>query len=255
MPKISIITINYNDIVGLEKTIKSVLNQTFIDFEYIIIDGNSTDGSKEIILKYQSKIDYWVSESDKGIYNAMNKGIKVANGEYLLFLNSGDVLVDDENILNICEEKLEGDIVAFDCFLERNNKIIGKRTHIESPTLFYVYKSGLKHQSTFISRKLFENIGLYNENYKIASDYEFWIRSFLLPNLTCKGFSVTLAVYKLGGLSEVVGWADDFNQIQLKLLPHLIADFRHFEKLLPYQNSRILTMMIKIQKFIRKIIS
>lgn len=255
MPKISIVTINFNNLEGLKKTVESIINQKNIDFEYIIIDGGSTDGSYNYLESQSSKIDYWVSESDSGIYNAMNKGIKASNGEYLLFLNSGDILVDDENILNICEEKLEGDIVAFDCFLERNNKIVGKRTHIESPSLFYVYKRGLKHQSTFIKRTLFDNIGLYNENYKIASDYEFWIRCFLVPKITSKGFPVALSVYKLGGLSEVVGWSKEFNQIDQELLPHLIEDFRQFEKLLPYQNSRILTMMIKIQKLIRKIFS
>ena len=255
MPKISIVTINFNNVEGLKKTVESIINQKNIDFEYIIIDGGSTDGSYNYLESQSSKIDYWVSESDSGIYNAMNKGIKASNGEYLLFLNSGDVLVDDENILNICTKKLTADIVAFDCFLERNNKIVGKRTHIEQPTLFYVYKRGLKHQSTCISRKLFDSNGLYDENYKIAADYEFWIRSFLKPKLNVVGVPVALAIYKLGGLSEVVGWGDDFNQIQQKLLPHLIADFQHFEKLLPYQNSRILTTIIKIQKWFRKIFS
>lgn len=255
MLKLSIITINYNNLEGLQRTVESVVKQTSTDFEYLIIDGGSTDGSAAYIKSQSSHFDYWISEADSGIYNAMNKGIKVSNGEYLLFLNSGDVLVDDENILSICTKKLTADIVAFDCFLERNNNIVGKRTHIEQPTLFYVYKRGLKHQSTCISRKLFDNNGLYDENYKIAADYEFWIRSFLKPNLNVVGVPVALAIYKLGGLSEVVGWGDDFNQIQQKLLPHLIADFQHFEKLLPYQNSRILTMMIKIQKLIRKIIS
>jgi glycosyltransferase involved in cell wall biosynthesis len=173
MKKISIITINYNDAIGLEKTIVSVFNQSYADFEYIVIEGNSTDNSKEVIHKHQNRINYWVSEPDKGIYNAMNKGINAATGEYLLFMNSGDVLLDDVSILNICCEKLKEDIVAFDCFLERNDKIVGLRTHIENPTLFYVYKKGLKHQSTFIKRVLFEKIWLYNESYKIASDYKF----------------------------------------------------------------------------------
>lgn len=255
MPKLSIITINYNNLEGLQRTVESVIKQTSKDFEYLIIDGGSTDGGAAYIKSKSSHFDYWISEADSGIYNAMNKGIKVSNGEYLLFLNSGDVLVDDENILNICTKKLTGDIIAFDCFLERNNKIVGRRTHVEKPTLFYVYKRGLKHQSTFISRKLFDNNGLYDENYKIAADYEFWIRSFLKPNLDAAGLPVALTVYKLGGLSEVVGWGDEFNQIQQELLPHLIADFRYFEKLLPYQNSRILTMIINIQKLFRKIFS
>lgn len=97
--KLSIITVNLNDKTGLEKTIKSVISQSFSDFEFIIIDGESTDGSIDIINQYKSKISYWVSEKDSGIYNAMNKGIRQAKGEYLYFLNSGDAL-HNENVLH-----------------------------------------------------------------------------------------------------------------------------------------------------------
>ena len=88
--KLSVITINFNNRDGLRKTIESVVNQTYNDFEYIIIDGGSTDGSVDVIKEYADRIDYWVSEPDKGIYNAMNKGIDVAKGEYCIFMNSGD---------------------------------------------------------------------------------------------------------------------------------------------------------------------
>ena len=88
--KFSIITINYNNKDGLEMTINSVLGQSFQGFEYIIIDGGSTDGSIDIIKKYESRIDYWVSEPDNGVYNAMNKGIRKATGDYINFMNSGD---------------------------------------------------------------------------------------------------------------------------------------------------------------------
>ena len=104
MAKISIITINYNDKYGLSRTIDSVLNQTYEDFEYIVIDGNSNDGSKEILKNHDLSIDYWVSEPDSGIYNAMNKGIRVAKGDYLLFLNSGDYLCDNDTIHNVAKE-------------------------------------------------------------------------------------------------------------------------------------------------------
>lgn len=255
MPKISIITINYNDANGLEKTILSVLNQTFWDFEYLVIDGNSTDGSKDVILKYQDKLTYWVSEPDKGIYNAMNKGINVATGDYLLFMNSGDSLIEDANIFNVCNEKLVEDIVAFDCFLEKDNKITGRRTHIENPTLFYVYKKGFKHQSTFIKRSLFGKVGFYNESYKIAGDYEFWIRSFLKPSTTSKSYTTPIAVFQLNGVSQTGSWGEEHQRIEKELLPHLMTDFRLFEQLLPYQNSRILTSVIKLQKWFKKIIS
>jgi glycosyltransferase involved in cell wall biosynthesis len=99
MIKLSIITINYNNRDGLEKTIRSVIDQRFTDFEFIVIDGGSTDGSVDNIRKYENKINYWCSEKDAGIYNAQNKGIKKAKGEYCLFLNSGDFLYN-EDVLN-----------------------------------------------------------------------------------------------------------------------------------------------------------
>jgi len=237
--KISIITINYNDAVGLEDTIKSVLNQSYSQIEFIVIDGNSNDGSKKIIEKYKNNLYYSVSEEDSGIYNAMNKGIKVATGEYLLFLNSGDVLVDDKNILYNCSQKLTCDIVAFDCFIKKDTKIVGRRTHITQPTLFYVYKNGFKHQSTFVRRSLFNSIGMYNENYKIASDYEFWIRCLLNPHTTSKGYKLPIAIFKLGGISQNSDWASEHQQIENQWLNNVIF---------PYKKSRFLNIMIKLKK-------
>ncbi len=100
-PKVSIVTVVYNDAKGLEKTIKSVINQTYKNVEFIIIDGGSTDGTVEIIKKYEDYIDYWVSEEDKGIYDAMNKGIKAATGTWINFMNAGDVFVDCEVLSSI----------------------------------------------------------------------------------------------------------------------------------------------------------
>lgn len=114
----SIITVNKNNARGLEKTIKSVIDQTFNKYEFIIIDGNSDDNSVEIIKKYEDKISYWISENDSGKYNAMNKGIKVAEGDYCLFLNSGDYLYNNgilEEIYNCKyqEEIISGDVIKF----------------------------------------------------------------------------------------------------------------------------------------------
>lgn len=112
MYKLSIITINKNNAIGLEKTIQSVINQTYFDkIEYIIIDGLSTDGSSMIIDKYRNYFSYWVSEKDNGIYDAMNKGTNAAAGEYLLFLNSGDVLYHNNIIKEVYNELKSYDIV------------------------------------------------------------------------------------------------------------------------------------------------
>ena len=131
--KFSIITINLNNKAGLTKTIESVILQTYTDFEYIVIDGDSMDGSKAVIQQYQDKIDYWVSEPDTGIYQAMNKGIKVAQGEFLLFLNSGDCLVSDKILEAVAESIMvpfRADIYSGDLYL--NNRKTDKL--IESPT-------------------------------------------------------------------------------------------------------------------------
>src|SRR5574339_979809 len=101
MTKISIITVNYNDKAGLEKTLRSVTSQTLKDFEYVVIDGGSNDGSKELIESYADKIDYWVSEPDKGVYSAMNKGIKAATGEFVIFMNGGDLFYDTQVLENV----------------------------------------------------------------------------------------------------------------------------------------------------------
>lgn len=251
MNKISIITINYNDAVGLEKTIKSVLNQGYINLEFIIVDGGSDDGSKEVIEKYRSSFKYSVSERDTGIYNAMNKGIRQATGDYLLFLNSADVLIEDKNMLSTIQEKLSKDIVAFDCLLEKSGKIVGRRSHINKPTLYYAYKKGFKHQSTFIKRSLFEKIGLYNENYKIASDYEFWIRAFLDSKTTSKSYQISIAIFALGGISQNSDWSTEHRQIEKEWLSNLMTDFKLIEELLPYKKARILNFIIRIKNIFK----
>ena len=253
MPKISIITINFNNSKGLKKTFESVFAQSYKDFEYIVIDGGSNDGSKEVIEFHQNNIDYWVSEKDNGIYHAMNKGIQAAKGDYLLFMNSGDVLLSDINILEICHSKLNENIVAFDCFLRKENQIIGKRTHVEKPTLFYVFKNGFKHQSTFIKRSLFKNLGFYNEKFRIAGDYEFWIRCFLEKNTTAKGYNIPIAIFQLDGISQNGHWGLEHEQIIQEHLPHLIFDFKHFEKLLPFENSKLLNIVIITCNFIKRL--
>ncbi|MBN4070581.1 glycosyltransferase [Olleya sp. AH-315-F22] len=252
MPKLSIITINFNNDKCLEATIKSVIQQNYSNYEFIIIDGNSTDDSKSVINTYKSYLSYWVSEPDNGIYNAMNKGINQAKSDYLLFLNSGDSLIDDTNILEDIHGLLQDDIVAFDCLLFRDGKQVGKRTHIEKPTLFYVYKYGFKHQSTFIKRTLFETFGLYNESYNISGDYEFWIRCVLSPETKIRGYNKILSNFQLGGISQRSNWGEEHRVIEQKLLPHLIEDFGHYDKLLAYDRSRVLKPIVKIYSFVRK---
>lgn len=174
--KISIITINYNNKNGVEKTISSVVSQTYKDIQYIIIDGASTDGSVEVIKKYHENIDYWISEPDRGIYNAMNKGILKATGDYVLFLNSGDYLISSDIIDDISHELDSNEDIVFGLLKTYPSGIIGY-TDIHLPlTLLDFFKSSpIPHPASFIKRELFQKIN-YDESLKIVADWSFFYR-------------------------------------------------------------------------------
>lgn len=195
--KLSIITINRNDVKGLEKTILSVLAQNSRNFEYIIIDGASTDGSKELIERIaisDKRLSYWCSEPDSGIYNAMNKGIKQAKGDYCLFLNSGDYLFSDEVIADFCEKDFKEKIVSGRIF---EDDFIFDELSFE---LFYF--NSLPHPSTFICRELFTRYGLYNEKNKIVSDWEFFLKVLVQNNCSYKYWDYVVTVYDLNGITS-----------------------------------------------------
>lgn len=200
--KLSIITVNLNNIGGLQKTFESVFNQLFSDYEYIVIDGGSTDGSVDIIAQNAIKISYWISERDNGIYHAMNKGIQVSKGEYILFLNSGDSFVDNNVLKNIFKEENVEDILWGVNLLSRNGHVVDKSPSPEKLTLKFFYKQTLPHQSTFIKRSLFKKYGIYEESLKIHADFDFWIRTIVLNNCTTKRLNVLVTIYNLEGISS-----------------------------------------------------
>ena len=177
--KYSIITVNYNNKDGLRKTIESVIHQTYRDFEYIVIDGGSTDGSADLLKEYDKEIDYWASEPDKGIYNAMNKGIAQAHGDYLNFMNSGDSYYDEKVLQNIVESKLDSDmIVGRDYWY---NPQTGKDFATILPLrieMFTFYKGSLPHQSTYFKRSLFDRYQ-YDETMKVVADWKFYIQKII----------------------------------------------------------------------------
>ena len=199
--KISIITINYNHLDGLKRTIESIVNQTWQEFEYIVIDGGSTDGSAEYIKSQSEHIDYWVSESDTGIYNAMNKGIAKANGEYLLFMNSGDhffssvVLEKNHSIIK------DYDLIYFDIEFVQviKSKII---SYPQKLNFSFFYSDTLCHQSTFIKTKLFYTVGMYDESLKLVSDWKFFIEAVFKFNCSYLKINSILTTYYLDGISS-----------------------------------------------------
>lgn len=249
MHKISIITINYNNAEGLEKTIESVVNQTLVEFEFIVIDGGSNDESAEVIKKNEGNIHYWISENDLGIYNAMNKGIKKAQGEYLLFLNSGDHFYNNDVIQKSIQHLENKDIIYFDV------KIIGVGCHnskiVSYPDLIRFsdfYTGGICHQSVFIKKTLFEKIGLYDENLKIAADWKFFILALFKYNCTYKKVEEILSTYYLGGISSQVDNIDERETVLKEYFEGYVEDYKEF---LAYRNclkSNRFRMLVEIEK-------
>jgi glycosyltransferase involved in cell wall biosynthesis len=197
MKKISIITINYNNYKGLVETANSVVNQTFNHIEYIIIDGASSDGSKEFINSISDYVDYWVSEPDTGIYNAMNKGIKHANGEYLIFLNSGDYFHSETTLDEVFNKEIESDILYGNMLNLDNNKLLKFSKEL---TLKNLLKSTLGHQSMLFKKSVFLNKN-YNEDYKIISDWILNVELFL-EGYKFEYIDITISVFEGGGASS-----------------------------------------------------
>ncbi len=206
--KLSIITINYNNNNGLKQTIKSVISQSFRDFEYIIVDGASADDSvatiKELVGNNTSIPCLWTSEPDKGIYNAMNKGIMRSHGEYLLFLNSGDFLVGESVLDNVFSQDCSADILCARSYVSDNGKRVWTSplppNHI---TLGWLHWHGMMHQSTFIRRSLFDSIGLYDESFKWLADFQFWYKAFIYNDASSQSIDVITTDYNLDGTSSL----------------------------------------------------
>ncbi|NND61915.1 MAG: glycosyltransferase [Flavobacteriaceae bacterium] len=197
-PKVSIITINYNNAKGLEQTIASVLSQTYKNFEFILIDGASNDGSVELIEANRDKFTYCISEKDTGIYNAMNKGIRVSSGQYLLFLNSGDLLTQASALHDfIHHEKFVGDIIYGDYKFKE-----GAKVYADQLSPIYFMRTSLPHQSTFFKKEVFEQMGLYDETYSMGGDRAYFIKCFMSEQFKFTHVNYFLTYFDLEGLSN-----------------------------------------------------
>lgn len=217
--KLSIITINLNNKNGLQKTIDSVVSQTFKDFEWIVIDGGSIDGSRELIEQYADHFAYWVSEPDKGVYNAMNKGIRVAKGEYLQFLNSGDWLWN-ETVLERCfSHGFTGDVVYGDLYYYFGENDFEERRYSDHLSLRFFYKTMVCHNSTFIKRLPLAN-ELYDESLKIVSDWKFFLIQFI-NNKSFEHIKEFVISFDKSGISSVNKelLQQERNEVLERLLP------------------------------------
>lgn len=196
--KLSIITINYNNKAGLQRTIDSVICQTWHDFEWIVIDGGSTDDSKQLIEQYQSHFAYWCSEPDNGVYHAMNKGITHAKGEYLLFLNSGDALYDDNVLQKVDDVHSSADIISGQAVRMDTNELL---RHYDKNLLMQLYHDTLNHQATLIKRDLFKDT-CYDENLKIVSDWKFWLEAILWKKASVDVVDIIVTKQDMTGISS-----------------------------------------------------
>ena len=252
MAKLSIITINYNARVGLEKTLASVAEQNFTDFEYIIIDGGSDDDSVGVVKKYESKITKWVSEKDAGIFNAQNKGAQKAIGDHLLFLNSGDIL-ENINVLESFAPQLGSHELVYGDLVVDNGK---ERVRAEMPDkldVYYFMISSLAHPCTFISTALFKKLGGYREDLKITGDYEFFLRAVLVHNASYLHIAKPVAVFNSAGISsnpahEEKQLAERKRSWELNFSQASIKAFEEYTRLLRSSD-------LKVGRFIKNILN
>lgn len=237
--KLSIITINRNNAAGLEKTMQSVAAQTFKEFEYIVVDGASTDDSVEVIKKYEPQFAHlkWVSEPDEGIYNAMNKGLRMASGDYIQILNSADCLASEDvtgRMLEALEKAdypsiLYGNMVK--CFLD-GRKMVDKCFAGQEITMLGMYTGTLNHDPAYISHDLFERYGYYDESLKIVSDWKWYLQAIIFGGEKPQYVDMDVTLFDMTGISENVENREKIMKERQSVMEELLPSgcLRDYEK-------------------------
>jgi len=201
-PVLSVITIVYNNVRDIERTMLSVFNQTYPHIEYIIIDGSSTDGTLGVIHKYKQRITTLISEKDNGIYDAMNKGLSVATGEYVLFMNSGDEIYSSDTVERVLASASDADIYYGETeMFDENWRSLGQRRH-KAPRRFtwksFRYGMSISHQAIYVRRLLTEP---YDLHYKLSADID-WIIRVAKKATKIVNTEMYVAKYMVGGMSK-----------------------------------------------------
>jgi glycosyltransferase involved in cell wall biosynthesis len=201
-PKLTVITIVYNNVRDIERTVLSVLNQTYPNIEYLVIDGASNDGTLDILKKYEGRLAKLISEKDKGIYDAMNKGLALASGEYILFMNSGDELYAADTVENVFASAPDADIYYGETEMYNEDwKSLGQRRH-KAPETFswkdFKYGMSISHQAIYIRRSLTEP---YDPQYKLSADID-WIIKAAKKAVKIVNTRMYVAKYLVGGMSK-----------------------------------------------------
>lgn len=253
-PFFSLITICYNEEKRINKTCKSISQQNFKNFEWIIIDGNSADRTLDVIKKYKDFFSKLISEKDNGRYHAMNKGIKNAKGKYLLFVNGGDYLQNKDVLQKvydfIMKDNERNDIYCGDILLE--NGRIFSRIGNKLDKQFFIFKT-IPHQASFIKYNLFKKYGNYDEKYEIVGDYDFWVRSILLGESSVKFLPFVISVFDLKGVGSSYKFykkhIKERNDVLLK--NHLINPFQAFLLKIVWASVALLKFL-RVDNFLKK---
>ena len=227
-PLITVVTVSYNSANLIEKTLKSVVEQSYTNKEYVVVDGASSDGTKQIIEKYINSIDYFVSEADKGIYHAMNKAVKMTKGEWVIFMNAGDVFVNNEVLEKVsCELSDDIKVVYGDIVTMKNNEFTVK----ESPQeIIRIHRMPFCHQAVFTLTSLLRSFP-FDEKYKLSADFKFY-KQLSLQKIVFKRLPIPITIYDRTGLSNsqrskglgeniaIIKETDNWQE-KLRLLPRL----------------------------------
>lgn len=256
---LSIITINYNNAAGLQKTIDSVVKQSIKNFEYIVIDGGSADASIEIIKNAAGKIDYWVSEPDRGIYHAMNKGVAKANGKYILFVNSGDMLIEDTILKEIISCLSGEEIIYGDYEVRAPDKTWVKRYPDTLSFTHFIHDSIAHSAAAFIKRTAFAGeLSVYDETLKIVSDWKWYLSGIFKYNYAYKHIPKVIGVFDFTGTSatnqalimkeKAQVFKNDFGNIYKELATS--ASYKaKYETL---NNARLIRLYLKLKNIISR---
>jgi glycosyltransferase involved in cell wall biosynthesis len=202
-PILSVITVVYNNVADIERTMLSVLNQTYKGIEYIVIDGGSTDGTVQVIEKYKDRLAKFISEKDNGIYDAMNKGLALATGDYVLFMNSADEIYSADTVANVFTTAPDADIYYGETeMIDASGKSLGQRRH-KAPANFtwksFKYGMSVSHQAIYIKRALVEP---YDLQYQLSADID-WILRAAKKAKTIVNVNQYVAKYQVGGMSKL----------------------------------------------------
>lgn len=223
MSKITVITVNLNNKEGLRKTLDSVFSQTMRDFELVVIDGDSSDGSRSLLEAETARIDKWVSEKDRGIYHAMNKGVALSTGEYVIFMNSGDTFYADTVLEQVVPLLLDKSIYVGDLYRpERRKKIVRAPERVY---FHYLVTRTLSHQAAFIRRELLV-ARPYNEDNKIVSDWEWFFYELIFSSATYERLDLCIAVFDCTGISSLKEMEQvrlaEMENVRNRLLPPML---------------------------------